>query len=262
MIKNIFKCVAIAAIIFLISCGQQEEAQRQEFEYKMIQNYNDLINADSKTRYDSIAPKFKEELRTLLLKQETLKYPFDSLDKYINIVSSADKKLRLFSWDEMTGGTMHQMAVLAQYKDDMDNVYCEFLDSDFYGDEIVITDIIFYKINDVIVQDIPHYIAFGWGTFGGGSHFKIVKAFRIDKYEISNDNKIFKTYDELYSEIYLSTSRGTKINLSYDYENQIIEFDEFRKPSEYEEMEMGYMHRIPTGNKIKLKFNGEIFESE
>lgn len=262
MIKSILKCIAIAAAIFFISFSQQEETQRQEFEDKMIRNYNDLVNANSHTRYDSIAPKFKEELRTLLLKQETFKYPFDSLRKYINIVSSSDKKLRLFSWDEMTGGTMHNMAVLAQYKDDMDNLYCESLDSDFYGDEIVITDIIYYEINDVIIQDIPHYIAFGWGTFGGGSHFKIVKVFKIDRYEISNDNKIFKTYDELHSQLYLSTSRGTKINLSYDYENQIIEFDEFRKPSEYEEMEMGYMHRIPTGNKIKLIFNGKIFESE
>ena len=105
---------------------------------------------------------------------------------------------------------MHQMAVLAQYKDDMSNVYCENLDSDFYGDEMVITDIIFYVINDVLIQDIPHYIAFGWGTFGGGSHFKIVKVFKIDKSEISNDNKIFKTNDDLHSELYLSTSRGTK----------------------------------------------------
>ena len=262
MIKSILKCIAIAVTIFLISCSQQEEAQRQEFEDKMLQNYNDLVNADYDARYDSIAPKFKEELRTLLLKQETFKYPFDSLEKYINIVSSADKKLRLFSWDKMTGGSWHQMAVLAQYKDDMDNVYCKSLDSDFYGDESVITDITFYEINDVLIQDIPHYIAFGWGTFGGGSHFKIVKVFKIDKSEISNDNKIFKTYDGLYSELYLSTSRGTKLNLSYDHENQIIEFDEFRKPSEYEKIEMGYMHRIRTGNKIKLKFNGEIFESK
>jgi len=262
MIKSILKCIAIAVTFFLISCSQQEEAQSEEFEDKMIQNYNELVNADSHTRYDSIAPKFKEELITLLQKQETFKYPFDSLKKHIKIVSSEDKKLRLFSWDELTGGTMHQMAVLAQYKDDMSNVYCENLDSDFYGDEMVITDIIFYVINDVLIQDIPHYIAFGWGTFGGGSHFKIVKVFKIDKSEISNDNKIFKTNDELHSELYLSTSRGTKINLSYDYENQIIEFDEFRKPSEYEKIEMGYMHRIRTGNKIKLKFNGEIFESE
>ena len=262
MIKIILNCLAIATTIFLISCSQQEYAQSQEFEDKMIQNYNDLVNADSRTRYDSIAPKFKEELKTLLLEQEIFKYPFDSLGKYIKIISSEDKKLRLFSWDEMTGGTMHQMAVLAQHKDDINNVYCENLDSDFYGDEMVITDIIFYEINDVLIQDIPHYVAFGWGPFGGGSHFKIVKVFNIDKYEISNDNKIFKPNDELSSKIYLSTSRGTKINLYYDYENQIIEFDEFRRPSEYEETEMGYMHRIPTGDKIKLKFNGKIFVRE
>ena len=259
--NTVFKYIAIIITFAFCWSNQQEFAQIKEFEEKMIQNYDDLVIADSDLRYEFTAPKFKEELRAVLLKPKTFKYPFDSLGKYINIISSQDKRLRLYSWDEMTGGTWHQMAALAQYTNEAGNIYCENLDSDFYGDETDISDIIFYKINDVVIQNIPNYIVFGWGTFGGGSHFKIVKVFTIIGNKITDNNKIFKLNDKLISELYLSTSRSNKINLDYNSKNQVIEFDEFRRPSENEE-EMGYMHPIPTGNTIKLKFNGKVFENE
>jgi len=48
--------------------------------------------------------------------RETLTYKFDSLKKYIDIVTTDDGLLRIYSWDTWLGGTMHQFENLFQFK--------------------------------------------------------------------------------------------------------------------------------------------------
>jgi hypothetical protein len=41
-------------------------------------------------------------------------YPFNSLREYLDVISSNDKSLRIYSWDTYTGGTMHIVYTAAQ----------------------------------------------------------------------------------------------------------------------------------------------------
>jgi len=48
-----------------------------------------------------------EKLEKTLANSASVAYPFEKLGEKIKILTSKDKKLRIFSWDELNGGTWH-----------------------------------------------------------------------------------------------------------------------------------------------------------
>lgn len=50
-------------------------------------------------------------------------YPFTSLNEYMDVVNSRDKRFRIYSWDSYTGGTMHIFYGVAQYTGADNKIY-------------------------------------------------------------------------------------------------------------------------------------------
>lgn len=58
---------------------------------------------------------FKSTLLKAAKRKDTLSYPFAKLDEKMSIVTSKDGKLRVYSWDLESGGTMHDYDMVVQY---------------------------------------------------------------------------------------------------------------------------------------------------
>ncbi|WLD22934.1 hypothetical protein NU10_09395 [Flavobacterium dauae] len=91
-------------------------------EDKLLKIHNDILAAMGNDRNDSLlvlnSHKFTDSL-TYLIKNNnsTLNYPFEKLQKenVASIVSSADKKLRVYSWNTHLGGTMRFFNQIYQF---------------------------------------------------------------------------------------------------------------------------------------------------
>ena len=53
----------------------------------------------------------------------TLAYSFPRLTKEMHVVTSKDGRLRIYSWDMQTGGTMHDFDMVVQYRGESGRVY-------------------------------------------------------------------------------------------------------------------------------------------
>ena len=230
-----------------------------EMEASLISDYKTMTTADYWDRFDLLAPAFKTKLKTVLSDKRTHVYPFDRLRKHITVVTSADKKLRIFSWDEKTGGTAHQMTGIAQFTPPGLIGDVRVADLEYEDENGPIDDVIYYEIHDIQSNSHPYYLTFGWGTFGGGTHFKMIRAFEIKDNKLTFTDRIFQYKGKACNEIMLRASRVDTICLRYIAEAQVIEFDELCIPES--EKSIGQYIARPTGAKVRLKFDGELFKA-
>lgn len=83
---------------------------------KNVDKYGSYSNDDDEAKLNAA----NDAIRDLLVKngdrRDILQYPFSALKKEINIVTSRDGKLRIYSWDMQTGGTMHDYDNVFQYQ--------------------------------------------------------------------------------------------------------------------------------------------------
>jgi hypothetical protein len=61
-------------------------------------------------------------------------YPFKALAEYLDIVTTKDKSLRIYSWDTHTGGTMHIFFAVAQYLGADKKIHTQSLSDSSEGD--------------------------------------------------------------------------------------------------------------------------------
>lgn len=91
-------------------------------ENKLLKIHNDISNAMENMRNDSLlsvsSKQFTDSL-TYLIKNNnsTLNYPFEKLQKEnaLQIATSEDKKLRVYSWDNNSGGSMRFFNQIYQF---------------------------------------------------------------------------------------------------------------------------------------------------
>lgn len=91
-------------------------------ENKLLKINNQLIKALSNLRNDSLVSlysiQFSDSLIHLITNNDsTLNYSFKKLQKEnaLNVITSLDKKLRVYSWDNNSGGTMRFFNQIFQY---------------------------------------------------------------------------------------------------------------------------------------------------
>lgn len=94
----------------------KEEISLTHIQKQIDRAFGNLRN-DSLIQVES--EKFTKQFATFIEKNEkTLYYPFDSLQTYpsVRITTSADAKLRVYSWDNNSGGTMRFFNQMYQYQ--------------------------------------------------------------------------------------------------------------------------------------------------
>ena len=239
------KYLTILFFLFYLNTNSQT-TDLKKIEDELLVAFENYIKSDYYSRFDSLRPKLKKQVENALSNPESFDYSFYALSKFVTIVKSSDEQVKIFSWDELTGGSWHDMAVIVQFKTKNQKIKTKWIDSDIREDPSGIIDTIQYEINDVTIDNKMHYLCFGWGTHGSGHHHNSILIFSIV-------NDAIQTCKSCISEDYLmiQAPRREKINISYNKQSQEISFNEFKYNDD-----IGFFES--TGKRIQLKLkNGK-----
>jgi len=254
--------LVVIILIYSSNSFTQTSISLQEIEKDLINSYKKIIYERSimgeDTNYveniEKLNNEFKDKMINYLSKFPlTLSFSFDSLKKYISIVTSEDGLFRIYSWNTFLGGTMEDFANIVQYKTD-NNIQIKFYhDSSGNGNYISY----YSEIYTLISNNKKYYLAIGFGKFSKKNLATTVKAFLIDKNELIDTIKIFKTNQNLENEILIEYDyfqnhdyfqRQSKVLIKYDDKKKILYIP-------YVE-ESGKIAK----KKIKYIFNGKFFD--
>lgn len=224
-----------------------QTSEMARLEKDILIEFKTYSTADYDTRYDSLRPELKLKMEALLSKPESFDHPFDVLGEYIKIIESPDGRVRMFSWDELTGGTWHDMAVVVQFKTPEDQVVVQWIDSDISEEPTGLTDAIQYELFELPIGNKKLYMSFGWGTYGSGHHHNDILIFTIDGASLKICEDCLEKEFRL-----LQAPRAARIELSYNQQNQQLSFREFK----YDD-EIGFFQ--PTGQTVTLKLSDGKF---
>ncbi|MDU8886321.1 hypothetical protein RXV94_09130 [Yeosuana sp. MJ-SS3] len=236
----------IGLLVFLSSYSQTSVLSKIDNE--LAATFKAMKDADYQLRSESLAPLFKKELQEQLKNPITFDNSLDNLSKYLTIKTSPDKKIKFYSWDDLTGGTWHMINCLAQFQSNRGKIIVQQLNS---GNEAEIggyTDSKVYEIHEIIVDNKTHYLTFAWGTHGFGNQHQIIQVFTI------SPNKLVKCTSCLpnNSDLVIEYPRSEESKLYFNPKSNEISYCEFT----YDD-DLGYYRS--TGNSITLKLiNGSF----
>ena len=239
------------ASLLVFSCRQQPHAHVHglEIEQELVASYDEMIATDPGLRYDSLAPNFRHAVIKALSQKELFEYPFDSLATRVKKIRSSDGRLRVFSWDEKTGGTRHDFSAIAQYLNKKDEVVSQSINHFRTTGEKEYTEAGYFEIHTLEEGKNTQYLLLGWGTFGGGHQHNVVRLLQYKEGRMLDCVQCFDGKD--FWPIILS--RRDKAGLSFSSEEGTIQHKEFR-----ENKEIGFY--APTGKVVELKWDGTTFQ--
>ena len=210
--------------------------------------YKRLKESQYELKYDSLAPLFKRQLIGYLTSSLTLNNTLDSLETLITIRQSSDKKIKFYSWDELTGGTWHEINVFAQYKGIGNKILYQQLDTDKEVEDGRFTDSEIYEVNEIREGQKAYYLTFSWGTHGSGKHHELIQVFKIEGDVLVK----CRAFNQEATEFAIEYPRSEKLNLKFDKMSNSISFDEFSKSQEQQFAQK-------TGKRKTLKFSNGSF---
>jgi len=197
-----------------------------------------------------------KQIRELLIRNggraEILKYGFPKLKNEMYIATSPDGKLRIYSWDLQTGGSMHDYDNVFQFEGTSGKVYT-WTPRD--GDES--DGGFFNQLSQVDTANGPIYLANSASSASGTDHSQSIEVMRINGDSFERNPKLIQTRSGLASSIGfeydLNSVRGESEKLVY--------FDpvkkSFRFPVVIDDKKTG-LGRV-TGKYITYQFNGKYF---
>jgi hypothetical protein len=195
--------------------------------------------------YDQGDPFYHDFLK-LLSDPATFECSLDS-DAFIFDTWSADKQLRVLTWDHLSTGSYHDMVSIAQYRTSGAEIGVEAICGG--GD---VTDSIDIRVQTV--HALPNasgkmYLLIGWGTRGGGSHHSTALVYRSDGNDLKRCSECLPN-NGIYE---METSRSNEIRMLYDPVSMTLRHNGFISTEEEEPW------NSPTGKQVRLIWNGGSF---
>lgn len=210
--------IYILTLLFLTTNLFGQTKTIQEIEKDLQQSYKKILSDrfDTDTlAWDKLETDnkiFKEKIINYTSNYpSTLTYNFDSLRKEnIDIVSSEDNFLRIYSWDTWLGGTMHVFENIFQFKSG-ERIYSKVnYDTAIDGEGDYAP---FYsQIFTLIANNKTYYLAVNNGIFSTKDASQSIKAITIENNSLIDTLKLFKTKTELLNEIDVSFDFFSVVN--------------------------------------------------
>lgn len=138
--------------------------------------------------------------------------------------SSVDDRIRLFSWDDLGGGSYHTYTNYLQYKTSDNRCITTPFDTLHSNIEVG-----YYQIDKFIKDETHIYVFLGYGTYGGGQQHKRIRLFefvddqpeeRFDLYPNGKDLVVFSNRGQD-PEIVLDKQEGIIRYMNYHYDKEI-----------------------------------------
>ena len=201
-----------------------------------------------------------KELTAILIRNgdrlAILKYAFPKLKDEMYVATSKDGRLRIYSWDTGTGGTMHDYANVFQYQGKSGRVY-SWTDPET---EDASGGPFYTEIFEVATRTGPIYLANSTFIASTSMHGQSLNALRIDGEKLDQAAKLIKTRRGVTNEV----------GITYDFfsvvdrpERPVKLFffnaakKEFRFPIVIED-DKTFLGRV-TDKFITYRFNGKYF---
>lgn len=229
------KHLCLLSIVFCCSTSLiSQQIDSLFIEVKRMQELR-LQNIFSEKR-DSIFNLFDISVQRLMISTEFCNFQLDSTTfqsnpsksdegmhlayTFINnlVKCSSDHKIRVFSWDNLEGGSYHTYTNYLQYKTINGN--CKTIPFETIQNNV---EVGYYRIEKVSKENRIIYIIFGYGTYGGGRQHKNVRFF-----ELINDEpkECFKFYSNGI-DLVVYSNRNQNPDIKLDKEKGIITYREF-----------------------------------
>ena len=190
-------------IFFIVLIAGFHHVSAQSIEDKDVyfsQLYNQiniLSEGNNWEERSKASSRFSDEFKAFITEhKETMEDDFKNLSKYIHIVTSKDKNLKIYSWDTQEGGTMKFFDRLIQYKTG-DKVHTYSVSPE-EGDSGAFT----IAIHSIEIQNRKYYLVVDYSIGSTKDHAQSVQAYTIDKGKLDDKVKIFKTSKELLNTIH------------------------------------------------------------
>lgn len=257
------KLIMIVSVILTLSLSTtlfgQTPAQTETKILEILKNIN--ASGSYGGNYDEYKINAaNEEMISLLIERgksdAMLKYAFPKLKGEMFVATSKDGRLRIYSWDKETGGTMHDFASVIQYKGSDGKVY---VTADNHTEDDA-GGAFYHEIFQVASKSGPIYLATTGFLASTSLHGQSIKVIRIKSSTLDLESKLIKTTSGLQN----------SVGFSYDFfsvvdrpERPIKLFDfnaaarTFRFPVVIED-EKTPQGRV-TNKFITYRFNGTHF---
>jgi len=223
-----------------------------------------VASADSYAETGSIDKEveFIKQFVNVLEKANTFSYDFPSLKKYnIELKISADKQLKIYSWQSPYSGSMWHMQNILQFMGSdkqpiaasFNNLYEQ--EDDGTGPSPVLDQI--YQINS---SGVIQYLLIGYGQMSGTEPYSVAHLLNITNHKFNINKKLFNIRKKPENEIYVSVnvsedqdidSLRKKMAISYDVTTRQISYPLTR--------EIGN-NIVLTGEMRKLEFKNGVFK--
>lgn len=246
----------LASLIVSISAMASFAQTPAAIETKLVSRYDKILKWSSygensdQDRLDQENDSFKKELLEYCKLPATLSYAFPKLKKQIHIVTSRDGRLRIYSWDMQTGGTMHDFDMVYQYRGDSGKIYSyPGSPAGFYHD-----------IFQVVSPRGPIYLTVATSIASGTSLSDSLNIARIDGDKLVLDSKLIRTAKGLQNAIDFNYDFGSVMDRK-ERPIKLFKFDpakstfSFPVVIEDEETPQGRV----TNKLLTYRFNGSYF---
>ncbi|TCP95056.1 hypothetical protein EDC44_1116 [Cricetibacter osteomyelitidis] len=233
----------------------------EQIDIRLADSYGNMKKYGSYGKYEErdydkleIAIKqFTDTLSAYLKTPESMQCEFIKTGEAgVYILRSDDNKLRTFSWDEQSGGSMHDASAIYQYIDNQNNVVITTEHAN--GFEI---GPLTYQLSTIKLLDKIYYLAVDL-SIGDGRNHMISAIF----YQITNNGLE-------YANIIQTSKLTNEINVAFDPTliNNDVSYPDFTYDEQTQTLsfpvimpsEDGYGSGKPTNEKIQYKFNGQHF---
>ena len=205
---------------------------------------------------DKVNIKLKADLMRFGGSASTLAYKFPRLEGKMFIATSTDGRFRVYSWDEETGGTMHEFESVFQFKDANGRVRTwsqpPINDYDSGG--------FFHDVFQVMSKSGPVYLAVSTGIATNSLAVQGISTFQVKGSSLNSGVKIIRTASGL----------TDSISFEYDFFSvvdhaerpiKLFKFDEAKRSFSFPvviEDEKTPQGRV-TNKLITYRFNGSYF---
>jgi hypothetical protein len=257
---------AIVTLLIILLGGANSAAQSlDEIETTLVGHLQKLelvSNYGGSGDYAAQAD-LNQKLRDALMKfgarSDVLDYPFPKLDEMMSITTSKDRRLRAYSWDTESGGTMHDYMTVYQFQKRNGDVGVWALP---YSDDISEYGAGSF-VHQIFQTETPKetlYLVVS--TFIGSTSLsgQSLTVFRIENDNLNTEAKLIRTTSGLKS----------SVSFSYDFFSvvdrperpiRLFEYDEAKKEFRFPiviEDEKTPQGRV-TDKFITYRFNGKYF---
>lgn len=252
------KLLPLFLALFAVAAVAQTPAQ---IEAELLGNLENIAKFGSYSgNFDEDkAASGNEQIRQILVKngarKDVLAYAFPKLKGEMFVATSPDGRLRIYSWDLQTGGTMHDFANVYQYQGKSGKIRT-WTEED--GDESA--GAFFTEIFQTASKTGPIYLAASTFIGSTSAHGQSIHAIRISGEKLQRNAKVIRTAKGLTDSVGFAYDFFTVVDRP-ERPLKLFEYDDARKefsfPVVIEDSETP-QGRV-TRDQIRYRFNGTHF---